>query len=227
MVSGIQRNTRSEVLDQLADQIATIQPDPFIRVGVDGFDGAGKTTFATELGEVLSARGMTVVRAGIDNFHNSRAIRYARGKDSPEGFYRDSFDLAALTTNLLEPLGPNGSGSYRVTAFDLVIDAPKLSELEQAVPGTVLVFDGVFLHRPELANRWSWSVWLDVDFDVSVPRWRAREGGGPTDPSAEKNARYVDGQRLYLAEANPRKRATRVIDNNDFSNPRITDRLID
>lgn len=220
-MSRLPSDARDEVLNQIAIEITRLPSDPFVRVAIDGVDGAGKTTFADELGEDLSARGRHVIRATIDHFHNPKMIRYARGRHNPEGFYRDSFNLAALATNLLEPLGPQGSGQYRTGVFDVQSDLPRVAPLEHAVPESILLFDGIFLHRLELIKWWSWSVWLEVSPTISLSRWRAREGGGSLDQGAEQNLRYLKGQELYLADADPRKRATRIVNNNDLLAPRI------
>jgi len=68
-----------------------MEPD-VLRVGIDGVDGAGKTTFADELAAALAPFGRPVIRAGVDGFHHPRAVRYRRGRESPEGFFRDSYD---------------------------------------------------------------------------------------------------------------------------------------
>ena len=39
------------------------------------------------------------------------------------------------------------------------------------------------------------------------------------DPASEGNARYVGGQRLYLADVDPVTRATWVLDNTDLAAP--------
>jgi uridine kinase len=49
----------------------------------------------------------------------------------------------------------------------------------------------------------------------------ARRGGGSPDVEAESNRRYVEGQKLYLAECDPQSLATFVVDNNDFQNPSL------
>jgi len=51
-----------------------------VRVGIDGVDGAGKTTFADALATTLQQQGRPVVRVSVDDFHHPRAIRYARGR---------------------------------------------------------------------------------------------------------------------------------------------------
>jgi hypothetical protein len=66
------------------------------RVGVDGIDGAGKTTLADELAAALRARGRPARRVSADDFHRPPAERYRRGRASPEGYYHDSFDFAAV-----------------------------------------------------------------------------------------------------------------------------------
>ena len=68
-------------------------------------------------------------------------------------------------------------------------------------------------------------VWVDVPFEVSVPRGNARFGAldaKAADPASEVNARYVGGQRLYLAEVDPASRATWVLDNTDLDAPVLT-----
>nr|WP_246363138.1 uridine kinase [Deinococcus budaensis] len=169
---------------------------------------------------VLRERGRTVIRASVDGFHAPREVRYRRGRTSPEGFYRDSYDLAGLRSALLDPLGPGGSGRYRTSIFDHTTDSPVHPPEEVAPPGSVLIFDGLFLHRPELRDVWDDSVFLHVPFGVSVPRGAARGPGyGSPDPHAASNRRYVEGHRLYFREADPSGRAGVVVDNTDLAAP--------
>ena len=62
--------------------------------------------------------GRAVFRASIDGFHRPRAERYARGRDSPEGFYRDSFDYSLFRRVLVEPFrdGTADAGHHRLPA---------------------------------------------------------------------------------------------------------------
>jgi uridine kinase len=209
---------RRAVLAQVADAIVA-RPD-VRRVAIDGTDGAGKTCFAAELAHELRVRGVPVVRASADDFHHPRAVRHRRGRSSPLGFYEDSYDHDAMRRWLLDPLGPGGSGWYRRAVHDVDTDEPIDADDECAPPGAVLLLDGLFLHRDELRAFWDYSVYLDVDVRVSIPRGAARNGGDP-DPASAHNRRYVEGQRIYHERAQPASRATIVIDNNDLANPHI------
>lgn len=217
-------SARRRTLGAVADGVIALHGDGIVRVGVDGVDGAGKTSFAEELATELTGRGVEVVRASVDGFHHPTDVRYRRGRRSPEGFFRDSYDYDALRRLLLDPLGPGGDGRYVPAIYDVDRERPVIREPAVAPERGVLVFDGIFLHRAELRDWWDYSVFLDVDFSVSIPRGLQRLGFGDPDPDAEINRRYVEGQRIYLRECNPARHATVVIDNNDLSRPRIIDR---
>ena len=211
---------RQELLGAVADLISELPRGQVLRVAVDGIDGAGKTTFADELASVLQERGEIVIRASVDAFHNPKAKRYERGRTSPEGFFRDSYDYEGLEEALLDPLSPGGTGRYHAAIFDHGSDLPVLTAELQAQPDSLLVFDGIFLHRPELRGYWDFSIFLDVAFNVSVPRMAVRDSASP-DPASPDNRRYVEGQKLYLQECRPKQHAAITIDNSDLACPYI------
>lgn len=140
---------------------------------------------------------------------------------SPIGFYTDSYDYVRLKDLLLDPLSPGGAGLYRPAAFDHYSDSAVDGDMRQANPGDILIFDGIFLHRPELRDYWDLSIYLDVQFAQSIPRLAARDGG-PSDLGAPLNRRYIEGQQHYIRECDPARCASIVIDNSDPGYPRIT-----
>lgn len=210
------------MLDEVLTAVTGLLParEGFVRVGVDGVDGSGKTTFADALAEHLEAHGWSVVRIRADDFLNPRAVRYRLGRDSPEGYVADSYDLDRLRSDVLDPFGPSGSGRYRERSLDLATDTSLDPPWLQAPEGCVLVLDGMFLHRDELVDVWDVSVLLDVPFEETCRRMAVRDGSHP-DPQHPSMRRYVEGQRLYLARCVPAARATIVVDNTDPSCPRI------
>jgi uridine kinase len=78
--------TSDELLVRLGEAAAGAR-----RIAVDGPDAAGKTTLADALAPLLGA-----ARVCADDHLRPPAERYARGPESPEGYYRDSFDDSAL-----------------------------------------------------------------------------------------------------------------------------------
>jgi uridine kinase len=211
---------RHHLFTELAQRLIVASPYRTVRVAIDGVDGAGKTTFADELGGCVAALGRPVIRASVDGFHNSKAVRYQQGRHSPAGFFEDSYNYTALKRYLLDPLSPGGSQRYRRAFFDhLTDDVVPVIEV-QALPSSILLIDGIFLHRPELLTYWDISMFLRTEFEVSVAQCASRDGSSP-DPAASSNRRYVDGQRLYLRTCRPETKATIVIDYNDLSAPTI------
>ena len=84
--------------------------------------------------------------------------------------------------------------------------------------GGVLLVDGVFLQRPELADAWDLVVWLDVPDEVRIARMAARDGtvADVTEPDQQ---RYLDAQRVYRNTCDPVASADVVVDNADWAHP--------
>ncbi|MBE7190364.1 hypothetical protein, partial [Jatrophihabitans endophyticus] len=200
------------VLDAVAGQITALPGGCFL-VGVDGVDGAGKTTFADALARTLRRTGRTAARVSLDDFHRPRAVRYARGRDSPEGFFLDSFDLDRFVADVVRPIRA-GQQRLRPIAHDLATDESIDPPWSVVDPGCIVIVDGLFLHRDELVPVWDLSVFLDVSFEITAARMALRDGT-PADPADPAMRRYVEGQRLYLAACEPWRRASMVIDNSD------------
>jgi uridine kinase len=222
---------RDRLLDQLVHLISTVASSHPLRVAVDGLDAAGKTTLAEELASKLSGKGRDVIQSSIDGFHNPRSIRYRRGAMSPEGYFHDSFDYQFIASRLLIPLGRDGDRCYRTAVFDYgtdrVVEAPVLKAPDDAI----LVFDGIFLQRPELARYWDVSIFVDVTVDTVLERAESRflsrngrdpESADVTDLRKRYQLRYIPGQQEYLRSCHPEEKADIVIDNNDLSKPTIS-----
>ncbi len=204
----------------LAEALVALSPGERVVVAVDGFDGAGKTVLADQLAEVigsLALRPRPVVRVGVDGFHHPQARRSARGS-GPDTFYADSYDYDAFRRCVLSPF--RAGRPLTPAAFDVETDAVVTPSPVATAVDTLLLVDGIFLQRPELAGQWDAVVFVDAPFAVTVPRGNDRfDGHHDPDPEAAVNRRYVEGQRLYLAEARPRERASWVFDNTDLDRP--------
>ncbi|HJQ03051.1 MAG TPA: hypothetical protein VJ851_15760 [Jatrophihabitans sp.] len=219
-MSAAQSALRAGVLRTVAESIPAGSGDSGVRVAVDGRDGAGKTIFADELAIAVRRSGRPVVRVSADDFHNQRAVRYRRGRDSALGFWLDSYDYQRLRTDVLEPLGPGGSRRYRRAAHDLRTDRMLDPAPLIAPAGAVLILDGLFLHRDELVGCWELSIYLDAPVDVTVRRLADRDGSSP-DVDHPTLRRYLQAHQLYAAACTPADRADFLIDNSAIDAPMI------
>ena len=187
-------------------------------LAVDGVDGSGKTIFAAKLAAQIRDRPVIVIHA--DDFLNPSHVRHAKGRASPEGFWNDTYNYAALHDRVLAPLGPQGDGCYVPASYDPATDRTVPVEACLAPLNALVLVEGMFLHRDELASRWDSSVFLDVPFTETAARMAIRNGSNP-DPDHPTMDRYMGGQRLYFEAARPWERATFVVDNSDVASPRI------
>jgi uridine kinase len=204
------------VVERLARLIDSL-PGERVLVAFDGPDAAGKTTVADAVAEHTSG---PVLRASVDAWHNPREVRLARGGASPEGYFLDSFDLEGLVHELLNPFR-DGAQRVRVARFDYRRDSA--AEVTEPVPAkAVLLFDGVFLLRPELVAEWDLRVYLHVPEEVTLSRAELRDRDLFGDEAAVRRRyeqRYLPGQALYRQTASPVHAANVVLDNSDWHKP--------
>jgi uridine kinase len=219
---------RLQLLFLLAERINEINCSHPLRVAVDGFDAAGKTTVSAELAISLQKMGRETIRASLDGFHNPRLFRYRQGKMSPEGYFQDSFDYQAVTERLLTPLGPRGDQWYETAVFDYRKNQPARVKPKMASRNAILLFDGIFLHRPKLIDFWEFSLFVDVTVEKVLERALIRDRSEPGPDGSSLRAsdlrqrylvRYIPAQQEYLRNCQPEEKADLVFDNNSLSSP--------
>ena len=219
------QGTRGEFISRLAEAISSVTTTHPLRVAIDGPPASGKTTLADELAVVLRAQGRDVIRATIDDFLVHRAQRYRRGRYSAEGCYFDAHDRAALCRILLDPLGPGGDRRFQRAIFDTDTAAPPSPPASTAPADAVLLFDGVFLLRPELIHRWDLRIFVSVPFEQTVDRARDRGtvlAGSTVDTADIERSwrhRYIPAQQLYFAIARPTDHADIIVYNDQLHRP--------
>ncbi|WP_329248863.1 cytidylate kinase family protein [Actinoallomurus sp. NBC_01490] len=219
------QGTRDELIGRLTEAIRSVTTAHPLRVAIDGPPAAGKTTLADELAIVLRAQGRDVIRATIDDFLFPRAQRYRRGQYSAEGCYFDAHDHASLCRVVLDPLGPGGDRRFQHAVYDRGTDTRLSPPVTTAPADAILLFDGVFLLRPELLDRWDLRIFVSVPFEQTVERARNRNTAlaGSTADAAEVERswrnRYIPSQQLYLATARPTDHADIIVYNDELQRP--------
>jgi uridine kinase len=218
---NVNNGTRDEMLRRLADAVESVTVAHPTRVAIDGPPAAGKTTLADELAIILHARGRDVIRATIEGFLFPRAQRYRRGEYSPEGCYLDNHDYEALNRVLLDPLGPGGDRRFQHAVYDRTTDTALSPSVTTAPTDAVLVFDGVFLLRPELMDRWDLRIFVSTEFEKTLGRALIREQAVLSAPDIERRwrERYIPSQQFYFATGRPTDQADIVVHNDDPHRP--------
>jgi len=214
--------TRGELLSRLAEAVGSITTAHPTRVAVDGPPAAGKTTLADELAVVLRSQGREVIRATIEGFLLPRSQRYRRGEYSAEACYHDSVDYDVLHRVLLDPLGPGGDRRFQQAVFDYRTDTALSQPVTTAPADAVLLFDGVFLLRPELIDRWDLRIFVSAEFEETLDRARTRDQGlfgSTTEIERRYRNRYIPAQQLYFATARPTDHADIIVHNDEPQQP--------
>lgn len=217
-------DARARVLEELAWYLAAVERGHPVRVGIDGRTAAGKTTLADALVGPLERLGRPVVRIQVDDFHRPRAERHGRQSVPPwQRYYLDSFDHPAIRATFLA-LGPGGDRWYRPAVFDAYRDMPIAEPPLLAPPNAIVLADGVFLGRPELAALWDVRVFVAIDATESLRRGPPRDRAwvGSVEAAEQRyHTAYIPGEDHYLALVRPQERAEVVVENGDPANPRL------
>jgi uridine kinase len=213
---------RARILDHLVGMIDAIG-DHRLRVAIDGFTAAGKTSLGHELARGLTRRGRPVARASLDDFKRPWSERHLYDRESGEGYYRNAFDREATRRLLLDPSGPNGDGIVSLCSIDPLTQIDHSEVKTEMARDGVLIVDGVFAYRPEINAYWDVRIWVEIEPELSVRRGieRDAESEGAAAAEALHRDRYLVGELLYIDEVDPRSLVDVIIDNTDFERPRL------
>ena len=169
--------------------------DPLL-IAVDGCSGAGKSTFAATLAAHL---GGSVV--GLDDFYRPMDPDRRKALD-PQTGYELYFDWQRLIADVLDRLVLGEAAMYRRYDWTADLVGDDIAILE---PHGVIVFEGVYAHRPQLRGYWDITVWVHTDDDVRAERTTSR-GDDP-----EWVERWEAAERWYTANLNPLAQADVVV----------------
>jgi phosphoglycolate phosphatase-like HAD superfamily hydrolase/uridine kinase len=197
-----------------------LKDKPFI-IGINGIDCSGKTAFANGLETFFKNKGLCTQAIYMDDFHNPKEIRYA-GNNPAENYFYKSFNTRLLVDKLLKPILENGKVSAKLTLLDVETDKASVKKQYTITPDTVIIVEGVFLFRKELAPYLDYKLYLDISFEESKRRAVARDPAAIIQKYDEK---YLPAQQKYIQEYSPASMADMVIDNTDWRYPTIPPRI--
>jgi len=193
---------KKDVLDALAEEILHNYPSGRVIVAVDGDSSSGAAGLADDLAATFRDGGRKAFRASLANFHRSRA---ERGDETAAAYYDGAYDYSLFRRVLVDPFRSAGSTSFVLSGYDEARDMSVQPKWQSAGADAILIVDGQFLNRPELAGLWNYSIWVV-----------GAETGAET--GAESVAAQAD--ELYLRQVAPRAKATGIMDYRDPEHPR-------
>lgn len=140
--------------DRLATLLAELPPEPgaiALRVAVDGPDLAAPAALATAVAGRLPERARPAVVVPASGFYRPASLRLEHGRTDPDARYADWLDAGALAREVLDPLGPGGSGQYLPVLWDTERDRAARADRHPMPEGGVLLVPGALLQGLGLA----------------------------------------------------------------------------
>ena len=137
-------------------------------VAIDGLGGAGKSTLAQLLKQQLKSLGWTVAVVKHDDFYLPSGQRESQQGEAIGG----DFDWERLRDQVLIPTKEGRSAHYQ--RYDWGQDA--LAEWHTISASDVVLVEGVYTMRCELADLYDLKVWVECPRAIRLARGVARDG---------------------------------------------------
>jgi hypothetical protein len=130
---------------ELADRLAATDPDRRLRVAVDGAPAARPGELATGVADALRVRGRPAYAIDAGGFLRAASLRFERGRTDPDSYYEDWRDDDALRREVLDPVGPGGTGRVLPSLWDPVTDRATRASYLPVEPTAVVLVHGPLL----------------------------------------------------------------------------------
>jgi len=181
-------------LEEIAQRILKLDNDPVL-IAVEGFGGAGKTTFANNLATLL--KHACVV--GIDDFIIKDRIDRASWDDGV-------FDRSRLEMQVLKPLREGKKAHYQ----KLLWDTETLSDPVTIPNVRYVIVEGITSYHPDIAYYYDVKIWIHAPIEVASERGVLRDAGNENE---SKWGVWANNDIIYRNKYHPEERADFVFDN--------------
>ena len=143
-----------------------------------------------------------------------------RGEDSAEGCLSRQLRLRRAAPRPARSAGPGGDQRFQQAVYDKGTDTARSRPVTTAPVDAVLLFNGVFLLRPELIDRWDLRIFVSAAFEETLVRARTRDRalyGSATEVERRFRNRYRPSQQFYFDTARPTDQADIIVHNDEPS----------
>ncbi|MBM7660044.1 uridine kinase [Bacillus mesophilus] len=185
-----------EQLIREIDSIASNQST--LLIGIDGCGGSGKSTLTRKLKDQCS--NVTIVHKD-DFFLPSSQLIKKHPTQKPIGA---DFDWKRLLHQVIEPIRQNKEGRYQ--RYDWEKD--ELAEWQSVPVGGIVVIEGVYSTRKELADLYDFTIWVECPRETRLARGIERDGEQARE-TWENN--WMISEDIYVKEDQPHNRADLIV----------------
>lgn len=200
---GLRRRRSPEVIaiGALAAEVASLpRRASTLLIGVDGPGGAGKSVFAWALADAMP--GTAAIVQMDDCFRPSADRLPGDPRDKPIGA---DFDWQRVCEQVLRPLARGAAARYQ--RYDWETD--RLAEWHTVAPGGIVIVEGVYATRAELAAYYDYTIWIACPRATRLARGIERSGEAIRQVWERD---WMVAEDLYVAAHAPCERADLVID---------------
>jgi uridine kinase len=184
-----------KINDELLIKIKSLKKPAL--VAISGFGGSGKSTLANILSAELKAPVISIdsFNKGLSEYSNWELMDFGRfEKEIIKPFYSQQDPIKYS----------HYSGESR--------ERPEEKEIHH---DGIIIVEGVGIFRPELMNKYSYSIWVDCSIDEATRRGKKRDKEVWNNPKDELwEGIWKRNDLEHLEKFKPKEIADSVIDNN-------------
>ena len=184
--------TVEQIVKEIMQKAPTQKP---VLIGIEGFGGSGKTTFATKLRDALGSAYVV----NIDDF-------IVKEKLTEPSWDKGGFDRARLERQVLLPASKQESVQYQ----ELIWDTNTLSEPKVVPPVDYLIIEGISCYHPKIEHYYDYKIWINTPIEVAKKRGHARDG---SNENAQHWDLWAENDLAYQKAYHPELNADFVYDN--------------
>jgi hypothetical protein len=150
--------TPAVLAEELVARIAAFPG--WVRVLLDGAPPTRPGDLAGQLVDPLRALGRPVLTVSAHDFLRPASLRFELGRTDPDAFYDSWLDEGAVRRELLDPLGPGGTGRVLPSFWDAGLDRATRAPYTTLPAAGVLLLSGELLLGRGLPAELAVHLWL-------------------------------------------------------------------